>query len=135
MTNDGMPSTCPARKARHLGSILVLTTMSLLAGCASTPPPRGLLDGAQRAIADARSAQAQDFAPVELGHAQERVSAARAAMAERDYDLAAQYSLQAELDARLAQTRSEAARGREEIKRRTDENARLRGELLGEGGR
>ena len=130
-----MPSTCPARKARRLGPILVLTAISLLAGCASTPPPRGLLDGAERAIADARSAQAQDFAPVELGDAQKRVSAARAAMAERDYDLAAQYALQAELDARLAQTRSEAARGREEIKRRTDENARLRRELLGEGGR
>lgn len=135
MTNDGMPRTCPARKARHLGLSLALAAMSLLAACASTPPPRGLLDGAERAIADARSAQAEDFAPVELGHAQERFAAARVAMSERDYEAAAQYALQAEVDARLAQTRSQAASGREEIKRRTDENARLRRELLGEGGR
>lgn len=130
-----MPRTCPARKAHRLRLSVALATMSLLTACASTPPPRGLLDGAERAIGDARSAQAEDFAPVELGHAQERFAAARVAMAERDYDLASQYALQAEVDARLAQIRSQAASGREEIKRRTDENARLRRELLGEGGR
>ena len=109
--------------------------MALLAACASTPPPRGLLDGADRAIADARSARAENFAPVELGHAQERFAAARMAMSERDYALAVDYALQAELDARLAQSRSLAASGREEIKRRTEENARLRRELLEEAGR
>lgn len=130
-----MPRTRSAAIAPRLFAGLALTAMALLGACASTPPPRGLLDGADRAIADARSARAEDHAPVELGHAQERFAAARVAMADRDYDLAAQYALQAEVDARLAQNRSLAASGREEIKRRTEENARLRRELLGEGGR
>lgn len=114
---------------------LALVSMAVIAGCASAPPPRGVLDGAEGAIGDARSARAEDFAPVELGYAQERMAAARGAMGERDYAMAAQYALQAEVDARLAETRSRAAAGREEIKRHTEENARLRRELLGEGGR
>lgn len=104
-----------------------------LAGCASTPPPRGLLDGAERAISDAREAQAEDHSAVELGRAQERLAAARSAMAERDYDQAAVYATQAEVDARLAEVRSRSATGRAEIQRRSEENARLRRDLLGEG--
>lgn len=112
--------------------LLLAGILAALAGCASTPPPRGLLDGASLAIEQARNARAEDLAPVELGHAHERLAAARAAMAERDYPLAAQYAQQAEADARLAELRSRAASGREEIQRRSDENARLRRDLLGE---
>lgn len=115
--------------------MLAFIAITSVAACASTPPPRGLLDGADRAIGAARAARAEDYAPVELGHAQERLAAARAAMAERDYDAAAQYALQSEVDARLAETRSRAASGREQIQQRSEENARLRRELLGESRR
>lgn len=123
------------RAARLLRLSVTLVAISWLAGCASTPPPRGLLDGAERAIAEAREARAEDHAAVDLGRAHERLAAARGAMAERDYDLAAQYAQQAEVDARLAQQRSRAAVGRAEIQRRSEENARLRRDLLGEGTR
>ena len=123
------------RAARLLRLTVTLVAISWLAGCASTPPPRGLLDGAERAIADAREAQAEDHAAVDLGRAHERLAAARGAMAERDYPLAAQYAQQAEVDARLAQVRSQSATGRAQIQQRTQDNARLRRELLGEGNR
>lgn len=124
-----------ARMARLLRLSVTLVAISWLVGCASTPPPRGVLDAAERAIGDARSANAEDHAAVDLGRAHERLAAARGAMAERDYDLAAQYAQQAEVDARLAELRSRATTGRAEIARKSEENARLRRELLGEGNR
>ena len=136
MTNDGMPRTLfggnIASSALCVRLAIAFMAMAWLVGCASTPPPRGVLDGAERAISDAREARAEDFAAVDLGRAQERLAAARAAMAERDYDQAAVYATQAEVDARVAEVRSRSATGRAEIQRRTEENARLRRDLLGE---
>lgn len=104
-----------------------------LAGCASTPPPIGLLDEAQNAIREAREARADDFSPVELGFAEEALAAAKLGMEQRDYDVARRNAMRAELNATLAAARSRAAAGREAVRRHTAENARLRRELLGEG--
>lgn len=113
---------------------IVPVVFAFLAACASTPPPRTALDAAELAIENARKLGAQDYAPVELGRATQRLASAGAAFAERDYAAADRDATQAELEAQLAQYRSRAATGREEVRRRTDENARLRRELLGDGG-
>lgn len=114
----------------HASALLLLLCV---AGCASAPPPRGLLDQAERAIAAARELRADDYAPVELGFAEERIAAARSAMDERDYALARAQAEQAESNAALAVARSRAAIGRAAVQKQADENARLRRELLGEG--
>ena len=103
----------------------------LLAGCATAPPPVGLLDDAGEAVAAARAAQADEFAAGELGQAEERLADARLAMDERDYAQARRLAEQAELYADLAGARSRAAAGRARVKAASDENARLRRELLG----
>lgn len=105
-----------------------------LSGCASTPPPRQALERAEADIARARELGAQDYAPVELGRAEQRLDEAHAAVAGHDYQDAERLALAAELEARLAQERSRVAVGREEVRRRSEENARLRRELLGQGG-
>ena len=112
----------------------LLIAMLLLVGCASTPPPRTALNSAETAIDEARRLGAPDYAPVELGRAVRRLAAAGVAFSERDYAAAERYAVQADLEAQLAQYRSRAAAGREAVRQRTDENARLRVELLGEGG-
>jgi hypothetical protein len=115
------------RENHALGLVLGL----MLAGCASAPPPTGLLDDAGQAVESARAAQADEYAPVELGRAEEQLAAARLAMDERDYAQARDLAEMAELDAELAKARSRAASGREKVRAGTDENARLRRELLG----
>ena len=115
------------REIHALGAGLAL----LLAGCASAPPPVGLLDDAGQAVASARAAQADEFAAVELGQAEEQLAAARIAMDDRDYAQARDFAEQAELNADLAAARSRAAAGRIKVRAATDENARLRRELLG----
>ncbi len=112
-----------------------LFALLALAGCASTPPPIALLDAADAALQRARAAQAADLAPVELGFAQSRRAEADAAMQARDYGRARALAAQAEADAALALAKSRAAAARADVQRRTAENAELRRELLGEGGR
>jgi len=103
----------------------------LLAGCASAPPPVGLLGDADQAVAAARAAQADEYAAVELGRAEEGLAAARLAMDERDYAQARALAEQAELQAELAAARSRAVQGRAQVRAASDENARLRRQLLG----
>ena len=105
-----------------------------MAGCASTPPPLGLLEDAERAVSAAHDARADDYAPVELGFAEEKLAAARAALDARDNAGAQALALQAELNATLAEARSRAGARRAAVQRQSEENARLRSELLGEGG-
>ena len=112
---------------------VVLAAVLSLGGCASTPPPTGLLTAAETAIDNARQVRADDYAPVELGFAEEKLAAARQAMDEGEYDLARIRAQDAELNASLAVARSRAAIGRAAVQKQSQENARLRQELLGEG--
>lgn len=80
---------------------------------------------------DAEALDAGTWAPVELGRARQRLDAAEEAFARRDYPKAEQGAQLALLEARLAQYRSRAAALREQVERGTDENQRLRRELLG----
>lgn len=116
----------------HALALVVAVTAT---GCASTPPPLGLLDDAERAIAAAHDARADDYAPVELGFAEEKLEAARAALDARDNAAARDLATQAELNAALAEARTRAAQGRAAVQTQSEENARLRRELLGDGGR
>ena len=83
----------------------------------------------------ARAARADDYAPVELGFAEERLADARLAMDEGDYEVARVEAEQAEVNAALAAARSRAARGRKAVQAQAEENARLRRELLPAGER
>jgi hypothetical protein len=119
-------------RTRGENHALALVLGLTLAGCASAPPPVGLLDAAGQAVAAARSAQADEYAAVELGQAEERLADARLAMDERDYAQTRELAEQAELHADLAAARSRAAAGRAQVKAASDENARLRRQLLGD---
>lgn len=110
-----------------LGLVLALW----LGGCASAPPPVGLLDDAAGAVAAARAAHADEYAAVELGQAEERLADARLAMDDRNYGEARDLAEQAQLHAEVAAARSRALQGREQVKAASDENARLRRQLLG----
>lgn len=112
-----------------------LLSLALLGGCASAPPPRDALAAAEAALARAEAARAADLAPVDFDFARRQHGAASAAFAERDYELAQRLAVQAELNAELAAAKSRAAAARAEVQRRTGENAGLRRELLGDGGR
>ncbi|HSJ97842.1 MAG TPA: DUF4398 domain-containing protein, partial [Myxococcota bacterium] len=111
----------------------LLATVAGLGACASTPPPLTDLAAADAAIGAARAAGAADFAPVEFRFAEDKRQAASAALDGRDFPLARQLALQAEVDAALAEAKARAAAGRNAVQEKTRENTELRRDLLGGG--
>ncbi len=98
--------------------------MLLLASAAfaSAPPPVTNLQAAQQAIANAERVDAASLAPVELGDARAKLSAAEKAVAEKEMVAGAQFADQARADAELAAARAGATKANTvnaEIKRST----------------
>ncbi len=89
------------------------------------------LSAADAAIGAAREARAAEFAPVEFGFAQDKRRAAAVALDNRDNAGAQRLALQAAADAELAEAKSRAAMGRNQVQQKGRENAELRRELLG----
>lgn len=104
-------------------------------GCATEKPPTAQLAAANTAITDASAAGAPELAPSELTAARDKLSRANSEVAANDYRDAARLASEAEVDARLAQSRANAVRSqkaadtvqddirvlREEINRKTQQ--------------
>ncbi|KRF00374.1 hypothetical protein ASG87_13120 [Frateuria sp. Soil773] len=108
---------------------LTLGTLLALAGCASVPPPDGAMNQAQAQLQAARDAGAADYAPVDLGFAQNKFQLAQAAMASRKYEDAANFAEEARADAELARAKARLGSARAQIQSKVEENSRLRAQL------
>lgn len=82
----------------------------LIAGCASMPPPTEQMAVSKSAIANAISAGGNEFAPVEMRAAQEKMDRASRALEKEDYENARLLAEQAQADARLAEKKAQAAK-------------------------
>lgn len=91
-------------------AVLALCTLALLAGCASGSPPNAELARSTAAVNDAVSAGATELSPAELKSAQDKLAAAQKAAADDEFDNARRLALEAESDAKLAETRSRSAK-------------------------
>jgi hypothetical protein len=111
-------------RIRTAMAILLLTLV--LAGCASVPPPNDSMNMAQARLQMARDAGAADYAPVDLGFAQDKFQQAQAAMAERKYADAANFAEESRADAELAQAKARLGAARAQIQSKVQENTRLR---------
>jgi hypothetical protein len=122
------PSTgrLPRKRIGTAASVLTLAAVLALSGCASVPPPDGAMSQAQAQLQAARDAGAADYAPVDLGFAQDKFQQAQAAMAARKYDLAADLAEEASADAMLARTKARLGAARAEIQSKLEENNRVR---------
>lgn len=114
------------RRIRTVMAILVLALT--LTGCASVPPPNDSMNQAQNQLQMARDAGAADYAPVDLGFAQDKFQQAQTAMAERKYADAASLAEESRADAELAQAKARLGAARAQIQSKVQENTRLRQE-------
>jgi hypothetical protein len=104
----------------------VLALMLALTGCASVPPPDDSMNTAQSQLQGARDAGAADYAPVDLGFAQDKFQQAQAAMAQRKYADAANLAEESRADAELARAKARLGAARAQIQSKVQENTRLR---------
>ena len=114
---------------RSTQSVLSMTIVMLFAGCASMPPPTEQLAVSKAALSNASSAGGQQFAPVPLSLAIEKMDAAAKAMAVEDYELAKRLAEQAQVDAQLATVTSRSAKAQNAARELQESNRVLRHEL------
>ena len=89
--------------------LTALFALGALAACAHENVPESQLSRAQVAYDRAVAAQAGARSPAELARAQTELQGARAAIDKEDYTQARRLADQAEADARLAESRAQAA--------------------------
>ena len=87
--------------------------LAALGGCASTPAPTEQLAVAEAAVQRANTTSTSENSAVELKVATNKLAGARQAMASKDYELARRLAEQAEVDAEVAELRSQALRSRQ----------------------
>lgn len=132
-----MPQPLMRRSFAHFRTTLhapLVALALLLAGCATLPPPTAELDAAQRAVAAAEGADADQYAPALLDDARRGLQQAQAAMARGRDPEAREAALAASAAADLARVQSGAARVRaDSLQRRAElEELRARLQLQGE---
>jgi hypothetical protein len=119
------PSAVPARR---MAAAAVLALSLAVAGCATAPPPNDAMNLAQYQLQAARDAGAADYAPVDLGFAQDKFQQAQAAMEARKFADAANLAEESGADAELARVKARLGAARAEMQDKLQENTRLRNE-------
>ena len=92
---------------------LTVAAAILMAGCASTPAPVEQIAASRAAVNAASSAGANEFAPLQLKSAMEKMGGAEHAMTEKNYLQARQLAEQAQVDAQLAEAKARAAKAQQ----------------------
>lgn len=111
----------------RIGTATAVLALTLaLTGCATVPPPDDSMNRAQTQLQVARDAGAADYAPVDLGFAQDKFQQAQAAMAARKYADAANLAEESRADAELARAKARLGAARAQIQSKVQDNTRLR---------
>jgi hypothetical protein len=114
----------------------IITTLSALAlvllcaGCSSMKTPATAnVAVTQNAVDNASDAGAAEFAPAEMKSARDKMGLANKAMADGDYKLANDLAIQAQADAKLAQSKATSAKAQAAAKELTNDIQVLQDEL------
>lgn len=97
-------------RAKRLARLCSILSSLTLFGCSSVPAPTEQLAVSRTALDDARSAGAAEYAARDFNDARNKLEQANAAMRQEDYVRARRLAEEAELDARLAQQKSQTAK-------------------------
>lgn len=87
-------------------SICIIVAGWLFAGCGSTNPPIEQLAETETMISQAQQIGANDYAPLDIREARQKLEQAREAMNEGEYERASMLAEQAKADAELAQIKT-----------------------------
>lgn len=112
---------------RRIG--LTVGAAMFMAGCASTPAPTEQMAVSRVAVSNASSAGGNEFAPLQLKSAMEKMQRAERAMTEKDYVLARQLAEQAQVDAQLAGAAARSAKAKKAADALQEDSRVLRQEI------
>ncbi|OIR05615.1 hypothetical protein GALL_123590 [mine drainage metagenome] len=106
-----------------------LAAVILISACASVPPPIEQMAVSKAALNDANSAGANEFAPVQLKSAMDKMQGAEQAMAAKDYPLAKRLAEEAEVDAKLAGLTARSVKAQKAAEAIQEDSRVLRNEI------
>lgn len=116
--------------SNRIGVVLSLAAISLVFGCASLKTPATAdVAVSKAAVESAAGAGGAEFAPVEMSLAREKMVQANKAMADKNYKLASEWANQAQVDAKLAQSKARSAKAQMAADSLQDDIRVLREEL------
>lgn len=110
-----------------LGGLIAL--MMFMIGCATVPAPTEQMAVSKASIERATSVGGNEFSPVELRSAVDKMNAAEKAMAEEKYVKARRLAEQAQVDAQLAETKTALSKAELAVKSAEDSDRILRQEI------
>lgn len=120
-------------KLYQMGRIGTTVAVAIfMAGCASTPTipaPTEQMAVSRAAVNNASSAGGNEFAPLQLKSAMEKMDAAERAMGEKNYVRARELAEQAQVDAKLAEAAARSAKAQKAADALDEDNRVLRKEL------
>jgi Domain of unknown function (DUF4398) len=115
---------------RIAAQVILLTSSAwLLSACASTPIPKEQMAVAEAAVQHANTTNTSDHAAGQLQLAVSKLTAARAAMASKDYGQARQLAEQVEVDAQVAELHAQTVRAGKSAAEAQDAERALREEI------
>ena len=114
-------------------ALLAIATTLALAACGPTRPPPDVIGPASRSLANARSAGAATYAPLELRFAEERLSQAESAASQRDDDAAAALAEESAVNSELAAAKARLGKAREAVDTLRQQNQDLEREADRQG--
>lgn len=119
----------PARSFKYQNILITVIAVAFISACASVPPPTEQVAISNEAVKYANSADVNEFAPMQLKSANEKMVLANTAMREKKYELARQLSEQAQVDAQLALEMTRAAKAQKAADALQEDNRVLRQEI------
>ncbi|MBS4052013.1 MAG: DUF4398 domain-containing protein [Methylomonas sp.] len=125
-----MKKLSPFKYSHSLCGIgLCAAAAAFVGGCASMPPPTEQMAVSKAAVTGASSAGGNEFAPIPLRAAIEKMAAAEQAMMREDYLRAQRLAEQAQVDAQLAAVTARAAKAQKAASALQEGNRVLREEI------
>lgn len=117
-----------SRQMMFMAGVTVISTI-FIAGCASIPEPAEQMAVSRAAVNNALSAGGNEFAPLQIKSAMEKMDAAERAIADENYVLARQLAEQAQLDAKLAGTMARSIKAQKAADALQEDSRVLRQEI------
>lgn len=105
--------------------ILILCVCLAFVACAVPQPDPKVLDTVEKSIQLAQTAGGEEFAPVEMRFAREKLASAKLAMEKQKYEVVVYLAEEAEINAELAIEKSRTAKSRRKVSELRKSNEEL----------
>lgn len=105
-----MKNNTPHKPHQKLATLCIAAATLLLSSCASTPAPMEQIAVSKAALTSATSAGGNEYAPVQMKSAMDKLDAAQRALTANDYPAAKQLAEESLIDSRLAAATARSAK-------------------------